>query len=68
MARCEFCHKKAGLNLIACKACEKQLCSRCIDLSIHKCDKLDKYKEDKRKSLEDYLLANKTSDNKIISI
>jgi len=65
MPRCVFCRKKAGLNLIDCKSCEKQLCTRCIDMSIHKCEQLDKYKEEKRKSLEDYLLANKTIENKL---
>jgi len=68
MGRCEFCRKKAGLNLIDCKSCKKNLCTRCIDMSIHKCDQLDKYKEEQRKSLEDSLLANKTIDKKIISI
>ena len=68
MPRCEFCRKKAGLNLIECKSCGKKLCTRCIDMSIHKCDQLDKYKEDKRKSLEDSLMSNKTSDKKVISI
>ena len=65
MGRCEFCRKKAGLNLIDCKSCEKQLCTRCIDMSIHKCDQLEKYKEEKRKSLEESLLANKTMEIKI---
>ena len=65
MGRCEFCRKKAGLNLIGCKSCEKQLCTRCIDLSIHNCDKLEKYIEEKRQSLEKSLLANKTFEKKI---
>lgn len=65
MPRCEFCNKKSGLNLIGCKSCKKQLCTRCIDMSIHKCDQLNKYKEEQRKSLESSLLANKISDKKI---
>ena len=68
MPRCELCHKKAGLNLITCKFCEKELCTRCIDMSIHKCEKIDKYVEEKRKALEDSLLENKTVDKKCISI
>ena len=67
MPRCEFCRKKAGLNLIQCKPCEKQLCTRCIDMSIHECDKLETYKEEKRKSLESSLLANKTVGKKRLS-
>lgn len=65
MPRCEFCRKKAGLNLIGCKSCEKQLCTRCIDMSIHECEQLEKYKEKKRKALENCLLANKTVENKL---
>lgn len=68
MPRCEFCRKKAGLNLISCKSCKKQLCTRCIDMSVHKCDQLEKYKEEKRKSLEHSLLGNKTTDKKYVYI
>ena len=64
MPRCEFCRKKAGLNLISCKSCEKQLCTRCIDMSIHKCEQIEKYVAEKRKILENSLLSNKTIDKK----
>jgi len=67
MPRCEFCCKKAGLNLIECKSCKNQLCTRCIDMSVHKCEQLEKYKVEKRKLLEEYLLANKTFENKRLS-
>ena len=68
MGRCQFCRKKAGLNLIGCKSCENQFCTRCIDLSIHECDQLEKCKEKQRKNLEKSLVNNKTVDKKIISI
>jgi len=64
MPRCEFCNKKVGLSMISCNACEKHLCTRCIDMSLHKCEKIESYKEEKRKYLEISLLSNKTIENK----
>lgn len=65
MTRCTFCRKKSGLNIICCKSCKKLLCTRCIDMSIHKCDNLEEYKQEQRNILENSLLSNKTVDSKI---
>lgn len=65
--RCEYCKKKKGM-LLECKNCNKELCSRCIDLTIHKCDEIDKLKKRKREELENKLMSEKIESNKIIKI
>ena len=67
MPRCDFCKKKAGLNLLICKQCDSSLCTRCIDMSIHECTEIEKFKDERRKSLENTLLSNKTVTNKRLS-
>lgn len=63
MVRCEFCKKKSSVP-IECKACKLNLCTRCIDMSIHNCKNIIEYCYEKRKSLENILLENKTPETK----
>jgi hypothetical protein len=63
MSRCQYCRKKGSI-MLTCKACDLVLCSRCIDMTIHNCTKIDEYKTEKRKSLENTLVKNKTTENK----
>lgn len=50
---CSLCKKK-GIPL-DCRFCNSGFCSRCIDLSIHKCKGIDEWKKEKREVLEKQL-------------
>ena len=67
MVRCGFCKKKTGVP-ITCKACSLELCTRCIDLSIHECKKIENAVNEKKKILEDNLMKNKINNKKIDNI
>ena len=67
MARCKNCKKKCSCP-IQCNSCKLDLCTRCIDISIHECTNLKEYIDEKRKILEEKLLSNKTIDKKITTI
>jgi len=67
MSRCDFCKKKSSVP-IDCSACKLSLCTRCIDMSIHQCEKLEDYKNEKRALLEQTLFSNKTINSKITQI
>ena len=36
--KCEECKKRQGLMVLNCKYCNKNFCSRCIQLEIHHCE------------------------------
>jgi hypothetical protein len=63
MPRCQKCNKKSSI-LLECRACQLGCCSRCIDMSIHNCIKVVEYSIEKRKTLENNLMNNKTQENK----
>ena len=67
MTRCQKCRKKSSV-ILTCKACNLECCSRCIDMSIHECQKTIDFINEKRKSLEDVLLNNKTKETKILTL
>ena len=64
MPKCRYC-KKRNSCVLECKACKNILCTRCIDMSIHKCEAFDKYKETERDKLNIKLNQQKTNEIKI---
>ena len=41
MSPCLQCKKKVGLMALTCRECSEHFCTRCIQLEMHKCPKLD---------------------------
>ena len=55
--RCEQCRKKC--IHILCKFCSSDFCSSCVQPEIHKCSKMKKMIQQKRKTLENNLIIEK---------
>jgi hypothetical protein len=67
MAKCPNCKKKMTIaNESYCNWCETKYCIACRHLEIHKCDKIDVYRNTEKLNLEKKLV--KTDDIKIIKI
>ena len=66
--KCKFCKKKIGLLTFDCNYCNKSFCSKCRDVSSHKCPNIDDCKKRKRDELENKLYSEKVVKNKLILI
>jgi len=56
MGQCLQCKKKVGLMALTCRECSEHFCTRCIQLEMHKCPKLDGRGESERALLEKKLI------------
>lgn len=69
MPKCSFCKRKASLGTsLDCKWCKNTYCIGCLPFEIHKCEKIDDYKENALKDLYSKLESGKTTSTKIIKI
>ena len=55
MPSCINCKKKKSVCL-DCKCCSKQLCTRCIDMSIHDCKQADVKRQEHKLLLQSKLI------------
>lgn len=68
MPRCDRCRKKVGLCGIKCKHCPHTFCTACMDLTVHECKGIEKFKTERKEILESKLMSAVCKPEKVAQI